>query len=137
MASVKHCPLNTIEWNLRLSQGGAAEASSGVGGSRNHRPLTGKAKAPSQMVSNFVPLWEPACLQFREHQLRIDGYLKPPAIGWNQHELRKIAFQLLHDFFGQTGRFGFVVSNLAIDDLDFHCCLQQENSRTHGHSLSA
>ena len=74
----------------------------------------------SQMRSNFVPLGEPSGFQLRKHQRRIDGNLKSPAIGWNQHKLRKIAFQLLHDFFGQTGRFGFVVSNLAIDDFDFH-----------------
>ena len=72
------------------------------------------------MLPDFLILREPACLQFREDLLPIDADFEAAAVGRNEDKAFDSGLQLGDEFVGQTDRFGFVVSSLAIDDFDFH-----------------
>jgi hypothetical protein len=61
-----------------------------------------------------------ACFQFREDLFSVNGYFKAAAVGRNENQFLDFRFEFGDEFFGQTDRFGFVVSNLAVDDFDFH-----------------
>lgn len=52
--------------------------------------------------------------------LAVDADLEAAAIGRDEDQAFDFIFEFGDEFFGQTDRFGFVVSNLAVDDFDFH-----------------
>src|SRR5688572_11858845 len=72
------------------------------------------------MLPDFLIAREGAGLQFRVDQLSIDADFEAPAVGWNENEAFDFVFQIRDEFVGQTDRFRFVVSNLAVDDFYFH-----------------
>jgi hypothetical protein len=72
------------------------------------------------VFSDFLIFGKPAGLQLREDAFSIDTYFEAAAVGGYKHEPVDLAFELVDEFFGQTDRFRFVISNLAIDDFDFH-----------------
>ena len=72
------------------------------------------------MLSDFFVIGETACFQFREDSLSVDADFKPAAVGGNQYQLFQACFELGDELIGQTDRFGFVVSRLAVHNFDFH-----------------
>ncbi len=72
------------------------------------------------MFPDLVVFREPAGLQLGIDFLSVDANFETAAIGGDKHKPFDPGFQFSNEFFGQTDRFGFVVSNLAVDDLDFH-----------------
>ena len=59
-------------------------------------------------------------LQLGINQLAVDADLESAAVGRNQDQLLDSRLQFSNEFVGQTDRFRFVVSNLAVNNLDFH-----------------
>ena len=59
-------------------------------------------------------------LEFRVHERAVDTDFETAAVGRNKHETLDSCLEVFDEFVGQTDRLGFVVSNLAIDDFDFH-----------------
>ena len=72
------------------------------------------------VLSDFLVFRKPARLQLRKNLLAIDVDFKTAAVGRNKNESLDLIFQFGNEFFGQTDRFGLVVSNLAVNDFDFH-----------------
>jgi hypothetical protein len=72
------------------------------------------------VLPDFLIFGKPAGLQFRENTLSIDAYFETAAVRRYQHQPLDLIFEIRDEFFGQTDRFRFVISNLAIDDFDFH-----------------
>jgi len=70
--------------------------------------------------SDFREVRELARLQFGIDKFSVDAYFKASAIGWDKGKFLDSGFQVSNQLIGQTDRFRFVVSNLAIDDFDFH-----------------
>src|SRR5688500_17999413 len=72
------------------------------------------------MLSDFPVVWEIACLELGVHQFPVDADFEAAAIRGNEYKLLDLILQVGDEFVGQTDRFRFVVSNLAVDDFDFH-----------------
>ncbi len=72
------------------------------------------------MLLDLVIFRKRAGLQFGVDELAVDAHLETSAIGRDERELLQAGLQFRDEFAGQTDRVGFVVSNLAVDDFDFH-----------------
>ena len=72
------------------------------------------------MLSDLRILGESARLEFGENELPVDADFKAASIGWNEDQPLDARFEFFDELFGQTDRFRFVVSGLAVDDFNFH-----------------
>jgi hypothetical protein len=72
------------------------------------------------LLPDFLVLREPSCLQLRENLFPVDADFETAAIGRNKDKTFDSGLEFFNEFFGQTDRFWFVVSSLAIDNFDFH-----------------
>jgi lysophospholipase L1-like esterase len=72
------------------------------------------------VLADLVVLREAAALQLRKDKVAVDGDFKSPAGGRDEYEPFDSAFQIGDELVGQTDRLGFVASELAVDDFDFH-----------------
>src|SRR6267142_3649459 len=72
------------------------------------------------LLPDFLVLGKLAGFELRENAFSIDAYFKAAAVGGYEHEPFDLVFEFGNELFGQTDRFRFVVSNLAVDDFDFH-----------------
>ena len=72
------------------------------------------------MLPNLLVLREPSGLQLRENLFPVDTDFETASIGRNKYKAFDPGLEFFNEFFGQTDRFWFVVSSLAVDDFDFH-----------------
>jgi hypothetical protein len=72
------------------------------------------------VLPDFLILGETSGLQLRENLFSADADFETSAIGRNQYKACDTGLEFFDEFFGQTDRFWFVVSSLAVDDFDFH-----------------
>lgn len=78
------------------------------------------AEISLQLALDLRELREPAGSKLRKYLFAVNTDFKTASICRDQNEALHTSFQLFHKLFGQTGRFRLVISNLAIDDLNFH-----------------
>ena len=72
------------------------------------------------VLSDFLIVGKSTGLQLRKNWFPIDAHFKTASVRRYEDEPFDSGLQLGNKFFGQTDRFRFVVSDLAIDDFDFH-----------------
>jgi hypothetical protein len=72
------------------------------------------------VLADFLILRKPSGLQLRENGFPVDTDLETAAVGRYEDKAFDSRLKFFDEFFGQTDRFWFVVSSLAIDDFDFH-----------------
>ena len=72
------------------------------------------------MLADLLIIGELPGLEFRIYERAVDTDFEAAAVGRNKHETLESCLEVFDEFVGQTDRLGFVVSNLAIDDFDFH-----------------
>ncbi len=72
------------------------------------------------VLADLLIIGELPGLEFRIHERAVDTDFEAAAVGRNKHETLDSCLEVFDELVGQTDRLGFVVSNLAIDDFDFH-----------------
>ena len=72
------------------------------------------------VLADLLIIGEFPGLEFRIHERAVDTDFETAAVGRNKHETLDSCLEVFDEFIGQTDRLGFVVSNLAIDNFDFH-----------------
>ena len=73
-----------------------------------------------EVLLDFRVIGKPAGVQFGINQLAVDAHFETAAVGGNEYQSRQPFLQFINQLVGQTDRFGFIVSYLAVDDFDFH-----------------
>ena len=72
------------------------------------------------MLPDFLILREASGLQLRKNLFAVDTDFETAAVGRDEDKTFDTSLEFCDEFFGQTDRFGFVVSSLAVNDFDFH-----------------
>ena len=72
------------------------------------------------VLPDLLILGKPPGLQLRENLFPVNTDFEPAAIGRNKYKAFDTGLEFFNECFGQTDRFWFVVSSLAVDDFDFH-----------------
>lgn len=71
-------------------------------------------------VDNLLGLGEAPFFEFGVNQISVERDLELPSRRGNERHARDLLLKLGQDFIRQTDGFGFVISNRAIDEFEFH-----------------
>ena len=72
------------------------------------------------MFADLFVFGEPAALQFGVDELTVDAHFELSAVGRDEDEPFNPGFEFRDELVGQADRLRFIVSNLAVDEFDFH-----------------